>query len=1157
MNTPSVDQFESALNDFEEEDQSYDHEELIENFDWASLWTSAVPLNEQYGTSLGWIIFSKEINVLLLKAIGQSNKVLSGEYFAYAVGIWQHNNKFGSAINGVLDAYTWGLFKKELAKYIQSQVVILWGTKADIASVMTKLITLILPYSYNKKYEQLTAAQQTEFSANWAQIRTDILDARKNLIGSGFVPVLGGSKVPFGFYLSSSGRGLGTFNSTTQYLRSEQTDRVLLRLFQQGKINITQDELDLFQRIAKSETYGMIQLLNSYDSAYISIGFMQLTLKHGKVQEWINLVPAAFRKYGIELHLTEKYDFGDKNIQQAIAGVPDANKINLRFNGWAERFYYAGLDEDIIIAEVELAKKWVIEHRKDLKYRLHTVLKSDDYYNLFINNYYNHDQYIRGLFHVTLNNNPYYSTICVQEAIRTSGTTSVPAFLEAYKAIIRRTNDWYNTVDNASHGTSLVLPTATAQPEYSFDNETARYDYEYDEELFYESSEDEQDDEYTNEDYHSNEEDYEETAFVNNEDYYATDEAYSTDEMNEAEIVDETAEEENYQDHSYTNETNISANEVSPIPASGLTAYLVTSGVKGRALKTGVFIPPGFVFSPDVDIIVYLHGLWESGYSKNGMETYWNKYTNLRAHFVLSGRNAILLAPLLGTDPQKSSHVFIDKSGFDNFVASCFAELKAMNCIPVDANPNRIILAAHSAGGKPMSIILNSKSNQLVKKIDECWGFDCLYGYSFGEWLNKDSVNNKLYHYWAYTKSGSMSTPGKNGDKLQRDHTVNMFNIAPKEKVQHQGIIEYAWRNEVNKRPWFQPISSLTAHEMQEATKMKKSMKVFWYPKQVLSNVTAPTLPATAPVATAVAAVPCSSAAMLSTFFKISFAVSQKVATGASESSYSFTRRTIQAIGKDPDTWYKSFVKTSFLGVTINGPVYIELANLLRNIETAFINTYDPVNRHICTVRQKLGITTETFSGGRSESTAALKSMHLFGLALDVNIAGNAFVQNKEIVHNSGRLNEYTQPSGVNTINDLLSAADKLFGGQSLKFSYHLSYDDYVKINAVLTRYLKLLDDDTLLQQTLSITTSTEWQARNLVAAKAKIQNDLDTLATALVRWTKRTELKNNGFLNLSKAFVDGMIAGGLDWGGSGYGDMMHFDMRTTGIGKRIHDAIG
>ncbi|HZI54031.1 MAG TPA: N-acetylmuramoyl-L-alanine amidase, partial [Chitinophagaceae bacterium] len=619
-------------------------------------------------------------------------------------------------------------------------------------------------------------------------------------------------------------------------------------------------------------------------------------------------------------------------------------------------------------------------------------------------------------------------------------------------------------------------------------------------------------------------------SHYNNEDFndeietLYEDEDISGHEISNEETVDEAEDEESFETAEYQDEVE-NLSETAAILASGLTEYLDVSGVKGYSLKTGVFIPPGFTSTSHIDIILYLHGLWKDGYSKNGIERYLNEYSNLPVHFYSSRRNAILIAPLLGTNPQTSKHVFLYKNGFDNFISSCLTGLKAKNIIPTDAQPGRIIVAAHSAGGKPMSIILNSRSNELIKRIDECWGFDCLYGYDFDTWLKKDKVNNKLYHYYAFTSSGEITGPGKRGAKLQADNSANMFNTGPKEKIDHRNIIRYAWENEINKRAWFQPIAGQTGIENYMGISSLQALV-------------------------------CKSTVMPATFTKTSFSVSTEIAKGATESSYDFTRRMIRAIGEDPDMWYKNFTRTTFLGVSIEGPIHIEFANVLRKIETDFVSTISPFYRSICHVRDKLGITTDTFSGGRREPTAALKSMHLFGLALDVNMVGNPFVRNRAIKHNAGTRKEYIQPNGITTTNDVLINADNLLGGNTVKFAYGLTYDVYSAINSVLTRYLTLLNNDSLLQYAIDHTSSAEWKSIPLVKAKVKIQKDLDTLATALVRWTKREELKTKGFLNLSKTFVEGMQKGGLDWGGSRYGDMMHFDMRTTGVGKRIHDAI-
>ena len=54
--------------------------------------------------------------------------------------------------------------------------------------------------------------------------------------------------------------------------------------------------------------------------------------------------------------------------------------------------------------------------------------------------------------------------------------------------------------------------------------------------------------------------------------------------------------------------------------------------------------------------------------------------------------------------------------------------------------------------------------------------------------------------------------------------------------------------------------------------------------------------------------------------------------------------------------------------------------------------------------------------------------------------------------------------------------------------------------------------------------------------------------------WSRKGQeemIRTNGIMDLHKGVVTGMGDVGLDWGGK-YGDMMHFDMRNVGLGKKI-----
>jgi hypothetical protein len=94
------------------------------------------------------------------------------------------------------------------------------------------------------------------------------------------------------------------------------------------------------------------------------------------------------------------------------------------------------------------------------------------------------------------------------------------------------------------------------------------------------------------------------------------------------------------------------SNEYTVDEKKGVTGYLNVSAIKNHPLRTGVFIPAGFTQSNKADVIVYLHGLFDYGSYKYGIAYYWKNYSNIREHFYLGNRNAILIAPALGSNPQ-------------------------------------------------------------------------------------------------------------------------------------------------------------------------------------------------------------------------------------------------------------------------------------------------------------------------------------------------------------------------------------------------------------------------------------------------------------------------------------------------------------------------
>ena len=205
-----------------------------------------------------------------------------------------------------------------------------------------------------------------------------------------------------------------------------------------GKLNISPDEIDMFQRISNVETGGLIQAINSWDSAYMSMGFMQLTAKYGELQRLIQRAPASFNRYGIALD-SQKYSFGEFKIR----GTTYANE--LRNRDWAERFFRAGLDVDIIIAEVIHGRAIIQSLQASIRNWLGTNFQ-------YFNNFYNSSSILRALVQETHNNRPAYLRSALQSAVREAKARIISQILPfltllrdkirgSYKANAAREND--------------------------------------------------------------------------------------------------------------------------------------------------------------------------------------------------------------------------------------------------------------------------------------------------------------------------------------------------------------------------------------------------------------------------------------------------------------------------------------------------------------------------------------------------------------------------------------------------------------------------------------------------------------------------------------------------------------------------------------------
>lgn len=190
----------------------------------------------------------------------------------------------------------------------------------------------------------------------------------------------------------------------------------------------------------------------------------------------------------------------------------------------------------------------------------------------------------------------------------------------------------------------------------------------------------------------------------------------------------------------------------------GLTQYVnidlgMATSRSGRPFRlnptTAIYYPPAF--RPQAyDLIVYLHGhkgkypgntVWIDGYLNGSRFPFFA----LREEVQPATRNLLFVAPTLG--PHSQAGMLEKNGGFDRYIEQVAQAVDArfQRSLP---RPQRIYLAAHSGGGSPMRRIVLLK-DQFAQRVEECWGFDSLYGgvSVWRQWA-KTNPGKRLYVYY-------------------------------------------------------------------------------------------------------------------------------------------------------------------------------------------------------------------------------------------------------------------------------------------------------------------------------------------------------------------------------------------------------------------------
>jgi len=597
----------------------------------------------------------------------------------------------------------------------------------------------------------------------------------------------------------------------------------------------------------------------------------------------------------------------------------------------------------------------------------------------------------------------------------------------------------------------------------------------------------------------------------------------------------------------------------------GKTVYLPIQLSKKVLPKVGVFIPNNLQSFSAINIIVFFHGhiypcdkKGVDKFDKGGIEYYWNTsgFKFLREELAASGRKALLIAPTFTNKLNREAATYGNLNAnnkFDFLINECFSRLKKDNLISNSAKPQNIILAGHSGGGLPMQAILWAK-NSLGQNIVECWGFESLY---FGtdiwwSWLNFKPDNNFIH----YRRQSQFV----NQTELLRKH-YNFQDV--KDGKGHCSLVKEKWKNSIENCRWLQTgtsqkmgIGITTDTELADFNQLFEAEfsleKSNLYKRKIV-----------------VAKIPENKEKREKA--KRTGGAYVEIKESPSVFLIEIIRRAQNKAHKDkkndiaaklnPSDWFNQFTKDfTFIGRKLKPGqfVHIEMAKLLKTIETKFITELNITDARkagdiLLKNSTDLNNNPESISGSRLTSSTATFSMHMFGLAVDVNYLGNPYIEDGDI----------------KPMNNVLKNASDLMNTKLLTYKKHIKNNfadrfDYIQaLDDTIENYFKLLDDSAMLNAYLKSTNSSEWQGLEIKEAAKKIQKNLDNLAGYLAR-SKSDEdkpkvkikdyFKKNAILNFDKRFVSGMERNGLHWGGD-YGDMMHFDMRKTGVGYYIEKA--
>jgi hypothetical protein len=559
------------------------------------------------------------------------------------------------------------------------------------------------------------------------------------------------------------------------------------------------------------------------------------------------------------------------------------------------------------------------------------------------------------------------------------------------------------------------------------------------------------------------------------------------------------------------------------------------AGLKGRAIA---IVPRAMKAEPggEVTVVVHLHGIGKAlrGRGDNPRDVQHYEIEQQLDAFVAARPGAKIVA-LLPIGIQTEGKTKDDKTVYgvsfgnfdtDAFVKAAFAGLAGE--LPSGSTPGDVIMSAHSGGGLPLGGMLSSGKG-LPARLKGVFLFEALHGDvdTYAKFVTdrltadlkaledekaKGAPDADTFKAQAAYLQGSLHVVAFGGYGGYKDRTLSVrtkilewWQRNAKRLTAaangHSALLDTLW---AHYQAQFFPGST---HENALATSANNLGRALASLEK--TGALAPG-PAKATVSPKLARAPWDLSSDPVTVVKPD---DKKKFTEVTAAPSDFVPAIIADAGVPAD-WLSNFKSTTFLGKSVGEPIHADLVAHLKTVEASFATKYgdgDPAK-----AGEALGL-HENVIGSRHEPTSAALSMHLFGLAIDVNYTTNPFISA--------------------SANPVFERANKLLGRSVKGFRNGMSYDDLAELDTLLEDYFALLKDES-----------------KDAATRKQIQTDLDFVTK---RWDRKqpaqkAAIEAGGLLDLDKRLVEEI---GLDWGAS-YGDMMHFDMRNKGNGLKIHQAI-